>query len=251
VDKLIKVYRKSGKDEWVLVHIEVQGSTDKAFEKRMFKYYYRILDKYDRDITSLAILTDKSKSFHPRMYKKEFIGSSVDFRFNVYKVLDADEKELEKSENPFASVILVVLTALKKGKISENSLFDLKKQLLKKLHAKDFSREKITALLRFLKLYVRFESKELISKFDEELDKITNRPNTMGLKEFVLDRERRMARKEGREEGIEQGMSIKEREDKTYFTKNLIFQSDFSNEKIALIVGVEIEFVKEMRDSLS
>lgn len=259
VDKLIKVYRKSGKDEWVLVHIEVQGSTDKAFEKRMFQYYYRILDKYDRDVTSLAILTDKNKSFQPSMYKKEFIGSSVDFKFNVYKVLDADEKGLEKNDNPFASVILVVLTALKKGKISEKSLFDLKMQLLRKLYANNFSREKITALLRFLKLYVRFESKELISKFDVELDKITNRPNTMGLKEFVLDRERRMARKEGREEGREQGreegreegMSIKEKEDKKTFTVNLLTQTDFSDEKIALLVGINIEYVDEIRASLS
>ena len=259
VDKLIKVYRKSGKDEWVLVHIEVQGSTDKAFEKRMFKYYYRILDKYDRDVTSLAILTDKSKSFRPHMYKKAFIGSSIDFKFNVYKALDANEKELEKSDNPFASVILVVLTALKKGKISEKSLYDLKMQLLRKLYAKNFSRERITALLQFLKLYVRFESKELISKFDKELDKITNRPNTMGLKEFVLDRERRMARKEGREEGREegfelgigQGMSIKEKEDKTIFTKNLILQTDFSDEKIALLVGVDVKFIEEIRFSLS
>ncbi|MEA5459299.1 hypothetical protein VB796_09635 [Arcicella sp. LKC2W] len=267
VDKLIKVYRKSGKDEWVLVHIEVQGSTDKVFEKRMFQYYYRILDKYDRDVTSLAILTDKNKSFHPSTYKKEFIGSSVEFKFNVYKVLDADEKELEMSDNPFASVMLVVLIALKKGKISEKSLFDLKMQLLRKLYAKKFSKERITALLRFLKLYVRFESKELIDKFDIELDKITNRPNTMGLKEFVLDRERRMARKEGREtglkegreegretglqEGREEGMSIKEKEEKTKFTVNLLTQTDFSDEKIALLVGIDIEFVKETRALLS
>ncbi|MEY4538357.1 MAG: hypothetical protein RLZZ306_114 [Bacteroidota bacterium] len=153
VDKLIKVYRKSGKEEWVLVHIEVQGSTDKAFEKRMFQYYYRILDKYNRDVTSLAILTDKSKSFNPRMYKREFIGSSVEFKFNVYKVLNVNEIEIEKSNNPFASVILVVLTALKKGKISEKSMFELKMLLLRKLYAKNFSKEKITALLRFLKLY--------------------------------------------------------------------------------------------------
>jgi hypothetical protein len=119
----------------------------------MFQYYYRILDKYNRDVTSLAILTDKSKSFNPRMYEREFIGSSVEFKFNVYKVLNVNEIEIEKSNNPFASVILVVLTALKKGKISEKSMFELKMLLLRKLYAKNFSKEKITALLRFLKLY--------------------------------------------------------------------------------------------------
>jgi hypothetical protein len=35
VDKLLKVHTKKGKEEWILVHIEVQGSTDKEFERRM------------------------------------------------------------------------------------------------------------------------------------------------------------------------------------------------------------------------
>jgi hypothetical protein len=68
----------------------------------------------------------------------------------------------------------------------------------------------------------------------------------MGLKEFVLDRERRMALKEGREEG----MDIKEKQKNLNFTQNLITQTDFSDEKIASIVGVEIDYVKKIRASL-
>jgi hypothetical protein len=41
VDKLLKVYTKKGEEEWILVHVEVQGSTDKQFERRMLTYYYR------------------------------------------------------------------------------------------------------------------------------------------------------------------------------------------------------------------
>ena len=107
VDKLLKVYTKKGKEEWILVHIEVQGSTDKQFERRMLTYYYRILDKYDRDIASLAILTDKRKNFHPSKYEREFLDTSLHFKFKTYKVLDADINLLEASNNPFASVILV------------------------------------------------------------------------------------------------------------------------------------------------
>jgi hypothetical protein len=60
----------------------------------------------------------------------------------------------------------------------------------------------------------------------------------MGLKEFVLDRERRMGRKEGREES------------NFIFTKNLTTLTDLSDEKIASIVEVEIKYVKKMRNSL-
>ena len=64
----------------------------------------------------------------------------------------------------------------------------------------------------------------------------------MGLKEFILDRERRIARKEALEEAREEKNST--------FTQNLITQTDFSDEKIATLANVELEYVKKMRTSL-
>jgi predicted transposase/invertase (TIGR01784 family) len=251
VDKLVKVFTKKGKEEWILIHIEVQGSRDKDFAKRMFMYRYRVLDKYDKPITSLAILTDKHKSYKPNVYRYEFMGNELYYKFNTYKVLDANEKELKQSNNPFAVVVRVVQTALKKDKMPENQLFDLKLELVKELLKKNFTKEKIRNLLQFLKLYIRFDNQELINKFEKELDIIKNQQTTMGLEEFVLDRERRVGRKEGRKEGIEEGMSIKEIEEKTNFTRNLLTQTDFDEDKIALLVGVEIEFVRQVKSSLS
>src|SRR5262245_12470271 len=34
-DKLVKVWRKSGTEQWVLIHIEVQGQPEVDFGKRM------------------------------------------------------------------------------------------------------------------------------------------------------------------------------------------------------------------------
>jgi predicted transposase/invertase (TIGR01784 family) len=247
VDKLVQVFTKKGKEEWILIHIEVQGSRDKNFAKRMFTYRYRILDKYDKPVTSLAILTDKYKSYKPNVYRYEFMGNELYYKFNIYKVLDANEKELKQSDNPFAVVVRVVQTALKKGKLADEKLFELKLELVRELLKKNFTKEKIRSLLQFLKLYIRFDNQELINKFESELDIIKNQQTTMGLEEFVLDRERRV----GRKEGIKEGMSIKEIEDKTNFTKNLLTQTDFSDDKIASLVGVEIEFVKQVKSSLS
>src|SRR4051812_32368314 len=50
VDKLVKVYRKDGKEEWLLIHIEVQGYMDYWFTRRMFTYFCRILDRFDREV---------------------------------------------------------------------------------------------------------------------------------------------------------------------------------------------------------
>jgi Putative transposase, YhgA-like len=263
VDKLVKVYTKDGKDEWILIHIEVQGSRDKTFAKRMYTYHYRIFDKYDKPISALAILTDKHKKFCPDGLGYDFMGTSFQFKYNVYKVLTANLEELKASDNPFAVVVRVVQTALKKETISEEKLFELKVELVRELLKKNFTKKKIRNLLQFLKLYIRFENQELINKFDKEVENITNNPTTMGIEEFVLDRERRMARKEGLQEGrqvglekgleqgLEQGKEITNYENKVAFTKSLLTQTDFSDEKIADLVGVDIEFVKKVKTDIS
>jgi methylmalonyl-CoA mutase N-terminal domain/subunit len=44
----------------------------------------------------------------------------------MYKVIDQDENALRMNDNPFAMVILTVLLALKKQKVEEVELIDLK-----------------------------------------------------------------------------------------------------------------------------
>jgi hypothetical protein len=37
-DKLFKVWRNHGREQWLLVHVEVQGRRERRFGKRMFRY---------------------------------------------------------------------------------------------------------------------------------------------------------------------------------------------------------------------
>lgn len=90
VDKLVKVFTTAGKEEWVLVHIEVQGYRDKDFGKRMFTYFYRILDKYGKKVTTIAIFTDRNKKYRPSLFEYEFLGTRNVFSFNTYKIIDQD-----------------------------------------------------------------------------------------------------------------------------------------------------------------
>ena len=100
VDKLVKVFTIKGEEEWILIHIEVQGYADKKFSKRMFQYYYRILDKYDKPITAIAIFVDPNYNFHPTGYKRSFLGTEVNYTFNTCKIADLDDAVLEASDNP-------------------------------------------------------------------------------------------------------------------------------------------------------
>jgi hypothetical protein len=158
VDKLVKVFTNSGDEEWILIHIEVQGYTDQDFAKRMFQYYYRILDKYDKPITAFAIFADSNKNFHPKYYERDFLGTKVYYAFNTYKIIDQDDSELEASNNPFAMAVLSAKLALSNHKLEDQQLFELAYSLAKRLLTKQISKEKTRKVMSFLRYYLNFEN---------------------------------------------------------------------------------------------
>lgn len=131
VDKLVKLFTLSGEEKWVLIHIEVQGYEDVNFPSRMFTYFYRILDKYQKPVTALAIYTDTNPAYCPKEYKYSFMGTEAAYRFNTYKILQQNEEALDQSDNPFAIAVLTVLLALKSGKLDDGNLLSLKLDLVK------------------------------------------------------------------------------------------------------------------------
>ena len=81
--------------------------------KRMFVYNYRIFDRYDVEVVSLAVLTDNNENWRPCEYKTERWGCEKIFRFPVVKLLDygKDWEKLEQDQNPFALVVMAHLKA--------------------------------------------------------------------------------------------------------------------------------------------
>ncbi|PKO22809.1 MAG: hypothetical protein CVU38_07305, partial [Chloroflexi bacterium HGW-Chloroflexi-1] len=57
-DNLAQVWLRDGSEAWVLIHIEVQGQVDPEFPRRMYTYNYRLFDRYNRRVASLAVLGD-------------------------------------------------------------------------------------------------------------------------------------------------------------------------------------------------
>src|SRR5699024_10477787 len=76
-DKLMKVHLKNGSEQWILAHIEVQGYEDKNFTERMFQYFYRIFDRYNRKIFAIALFADADPTFKPATYQYNFHGTRL------------------------------------------------------------------------------------------------------------------------------------------------------------------------------
>ena len=234
VDKLVKVFTKSGNEEWILVHIEVQGYNDEDFGERMFTYFYRILDRYGKRLTSIAIFTDSHKNFKPSVYFYEYLGTKLSFQFNSYKVIEQNEELLMGSENPFAMVILTVLLAIKKGKFGDEHLFQRKYSLAKMLLSKSMTKKKIDHLLIFLQHYVTFADPRYNVKFDKVIEELTKKRTAMGIRELVID----LAKKEGIVTGKEE------------VVRNLLLANRFTISEIANFASVTENFVLNIQQNL-
>jgi hypothetical protein len=113
VDKLVKVWTKDGDECWVLIHVEVQTTRDAEFPKRMYVYNYRVFDRYNRAVASLAVLADDDPAWRPSEFRNSLFGCEAGIRFPPVKLLDFADQEaaLEASTNPFARVVLAHLKA--------------------------------------------------------------------------------------------------------------------------------------------
>jgi hypothetical protein len=163
VDKLAKVYLKTGEERWILIHIEVQGYEDDNFPERMYTYQYRVKDRYGMDIAALAIFTDKNPKYKPKRYYKKLLGTSILYIFNIYKVWSQKESALIKSSNPFAIIVLATLISLKKGKMEDDGIAAVKRNLTRMLYERSYPK------VLFLNYYIRFANKEKTRIFAEEI----------------------------------------------------------------------------------
>jgi hypothetical protein len=88
-DKLVRVYAADGKETWLLIHIEVQGEPEADFAERMYRYNYRLFDRYSIEIISLAVLADASERYRPQSYQRQRWGCQLTFQFPIAKLLDS------------------------------------------------------------------------------------------------------------------------------------------------------------------
>jgi hypothetical protein len=137
-DKLVKVWKLSGEETWVLIHIEIQNQEEGQFSERIFIYYYRLRDKYNQPIASLAILGDER-------------DCRVTFEFPMVKLLDYEARweELEASRNPFAIAVMAHLKT-KATRNDAQARKEWKFRLTRRLYEQGYERQDILNLFRFL-----------------------------------------------------------------------------------------------------
>jgi hypothetical protein len=203
VDKVAKVWLLNGEEAWVLVHVEVQGQYDSEFAQRMYTYNYRLFDRHQKPVISLAVLADEEASWRPSSYGYLLGGCRVSLEFPVAKLLDyeAQWENLEQSTNPFSVVVMAHLKTKATHRNPESRL-NWKLSLVRRLFERGYSREDILGLFRFID-WIMVLPEELARSFKAEVRSYEE----VQRMRYVTSIERL-----AKEEGIEEGMLLTNRE---------------------------------------
>lgn len=137
VDKLVQVSLKDGNEQWILVHIEIQGEVDEEFSLRMYRYFYRIFDRYGKPVVSIAILTSSENWLTEGKFELKAYGSGVEFQYLPFKLMDYDREKLAEDDNPIA---LVVFAAQERERLRQSgNRYDAKWYLIRRLYERGYS----------------------------------------------------------------------------------------------------------------
>lgn len=234
VDMLVKVYLLDGSEKWILVHIEIQDQHKHDFPQRMFRYFYRIYDRFEVGITAIAVFTGKTKN-HKTEFIESLLGTRIIYQYNSYHIFDHTEEALFAMNNPFALVVVAAQKAAMAERIPQEELGEARLTIAKALiQSGQYTHSQIEGFLIFLKSFLRIESTEINAIFDKQTEILTGKKNAMGIIETIKMLER--------EEGIEIGVDRKSYD----VVKTLLLTQRFTTSEIANFANVSEAFVEKV-----
>jgi hypothetical protein len=248
VDKLVKLYTKSGTEEWILLHLEIQHQYSKDFNERMYQYFHSIYVKFKRPITAYAIITEPSRTKRNNAFKINYGGTTLEYKFNIYKLAMQDDHALMKHPNPFALVVLIAkqinFKDIKDTHLSDEKLLANKLEIAKLIFDRKLPIHQENHLMYFLIYYVNFESKETYATFERGIMLLTNKTvEDMTMQEAILEE----TKFEGLREGLRKGIKEGKEEEKIEIVTRMLEMQIGSDEQIVQVAKVPLSLVRRLR----
>lgn len=165
----------------------------------MFTYNYRLFDRHDRPIVSLAVLGDVHPDWRADGFGYRRWGCEMQLRFPVVKLLDFAWEKLEQSDNPFAVLVMSHRKAQETAG-DAYSRYRWKLMLVKRLYERGYQRKDILELFRFIDWLLQLP-RALEDNLWQELQ-VYEETNRMT---YITSVER-IGLEKGLEQGIQQGI---------------------------------------------
>lgn len=251
-DKIIKVRLKDNNSKILFIHVEVQSysSDEDVFGERMFRYFYRIWDKFryknkdKSEVIAAAIYTYKGERGKDTRYVYKVPKINEEILIYNFRTIDVERINLENisNNNPLKLVFKMAKTLLE-TKPKDEDIFKAKINLAEELveYDKVKNEEQIKALADFLEYLFLIKDKELEQKFEEY------KREKGGAVRMTVDQIRqKYYEQKGKEEGKEEGRQEGIKERNIEIAKNLLDVLD--DKTIALKTGLDIEEVRKLRE---
>ncbi|MDC8760749.1 transposase [Janthinobacterium fluminis] len=203
-DKLVQLSLRGGGEQWLLLHLEVQGRRERRFAERMFTYNYRIFDLYRRPVASLALLSDDSAHWKPHAFGYSCFGCRMGIDFPIVKLRDfaGRPEALLADANPFALLTAAYLAARDtKGKAERRA--EEKWRLLTLLLERNWDRQAIMDLLMVIDwmMWLPKPLERALWQRIGEQERSRKMPYISSIERIGLERGRKEGRLEGQVEG--------------------------------------------------
>ncbi|MFP4032437.1 MAG: hypothetical protein ACLFRG_17715 [Desulfococcaceae bacterium] len=208
VDKLARVWLKNGAEEWALIHSDIQMFRETDFDERMYIYHFRLYDRYRRHAASFAVIGGEGR-WRPGLFERKLWNCETRFRFPVVRLLDFEDdlEALRNSDNPFATVVLAYLHT-RRTKGDNPGRRREKMALIRHLHEKNYSRQDIINLFRFIDWSMRLPQPEEQAFWRElaEYEEEKRMPYITSVEKIGYQRGMEEGVQIGEEKGMEKGM---------------------------------------------
>ena len=212
-DILAKIPTKSGKDVWLILHIEIQGAEGGNLPERMFYYNSSLRVQHLKklnditDIVSFALITAKRPSGEGEYYRRESYRNKLTYEYPVLKLWELDGDELQRGDNPFDWALYAGKCALESGR-NERLKLDYLKHLIEKLDSVGWSHDEKLSLFRFMDKLLHPKKVQLQKEYDAFTEQRQKEGKSMLLsayEERVMEKSRKEGIKEGKKEGRKEG----------------------------------------------
>ena len=260
VDYLIDVPLKVGGEQWVLLHIEVQGAGGSDLPARMDRYRCLITAHHSRYPAALALITDRRPKGEAERFERSVFGTTIRYDYNRMVLSDLDDEELRASDNPFALALYAAKCAAR-SKGQENRKFLYLKQLTQLLHERGWAVEDRRDLLLYIARILDMKNRDNWKEYHGFLKELEG-GDPMSLPAFfdlyideeVRTRYREEGKAEGRAEGKAEGRAEGKAEGRlegerlqAFATARKLLQMGLEVRNIAIATGLSIAEIESMK----
>ena len=159
VDYLIEVPLKAGGEQWVLLHVEIQGRGGGDLPARMDRYRCLITAHHSRYPVALALITHRRPKGEAECFERRHFGTHIRYEYNRLVLDDLADADLLASDNPF-SLALYAAKCAARSQGQEDRKFLYLKELTQLLNMRGWSLMDRRDLLLFIGRIIHMEDKD-------------------------------------------------------------------------------------------